>query len=297
MAKLTFLSSIFLILGLWPTVSVGQSDIDTVSAIKREVQLSKTIFFAREPIWILISYTNVSPEPQKNYAASHHRLVLQDSSGTRYKTSIHPEYWGSLTLAPNETSWYEFDILQYYGIRERKFRGRRYLPAGHYTVYDAQGKYKSNILEFDVIDPEGIELKAMRLLKQGYNLRIEKKGQEAVQKFREIVERYPESVYAPTAIYAEISTYQISLEDADKAQERRYELIEKYPASGSARARVAGVAWYHINKKGIRGKADACEALLDLIQTYPDSRIADRAKSEIQSIEKWYLRRIASQPR
>lgn len=171
------------------------------------------------------------------------------------------------------------------------------MPAGHYTVYDARGKYKSNILEFDVIDPEGAELKAMRLLKQGYNLRNEKKGEEAAKKFREIVERYPQSDYAPTAIYSEISTYQIYLEDADKAQERRYELIEKYPASGSARAQVAGVAWYHINEKGIRGKADACEALLDLIRKYPDSRIVDRAKNEIQSIERWYLRRIASQPR
>lgn len=280
-----FLSLTFLVLSLWSTESVGQSDIDTISAIKREIQLSKTSFLVREPIWILISYTNVSQEPQKTRGVDVDNLVVIDSFGNRYQTPVCSYNLGFLTLAPNETSSYEFNILQYYGIEESKFKIRFYLPAEHYTVYDVQGKYKSNILEFDVINPEGDELKAMRLLKEGYDLHIEKKGEEAVKKFREIVEGYPHSFYAPMALDTEITTYRYSLDDNDTALERCYELIEKYPTSGSASKHVAGVALYYIYKNPVTGKTDALEAMHDLIRKYPETSISRAAKKMLQEME------------
>jgi len=245
--------------------------------LKIELQLLKTQYLLRESIWARCKVTNVGAEPGKFYFDNLDALVIMDSKGKVYPCSIAIERI-PVTIKPGQTLEKEGNLLGYYGVPETKFRIQRYLPPEKYAVYYelnqtvGSEKYKvyarSQIDTFEVLEPKDDELKAMNLLKESYDLRIQKKDKESLEKLKELVQKYPKSRYC---LYALLKTA--------GSLEAWYDLIKRFPDSRVAVQAVGSIALTYLYKKDKQGYIDAMN---NLIKKYPKTDIAKEAETHLR---------------
>lgn len=245
--------------------------------LKIELQLFKTQYLLREPIWARCKVTNVGREPGKFYFDNLDALVIMDSKGKVYPCSIAIERV-PITIKPGQTLEKEGNLLGYYGLPENKFRIQRYLPpekyVGYYELDQAIGseKYKvyakSQIDTFEVLEPIGDELKAMNLLKESHDLRIQKKDKESLEKLKELVQKYPKSRYYLSALLMTAGSL-----------EAWYDLIKRFPDSREAVQAVGSIVLTYLYKKDKQGYIDAMN---NLIKKYPNTDIAKEAEKQLK---------------
>jgi len=255
------------------------------------LELFKTKYLLREPIWARFKVTNVGSEAGKFYFDNVDALVIKDSKGEVYPCSVYIERF-AITIKPEQTLEKQSNILQYYGTPENKFKIHRYLPPEKYSVYyelnhcvgsdSYRVKAKSKTHTFEISDPKGDELKAMNLLKESHDLFIEKKYNEAISALNKIIEHYPKSVYAPYALLEVSSIYNLALEDSAKALEIYRRLINDFPNSGEAIARLSSLIYYYKTKPD---KPGLITYLNDLIKKHPDTEVAKEAQKELAKLK------------
>jgi len=259
-----------------------------------ELQLFKTQYLLREPIWARCKVTNVGTEPGKFYFDNLDALVIMDSKGKVYPCSMAIERV-PITIKPGQTLEKEGNLFTYYyGIPENKFKIHRYLPLEKYSIYyeldqsvgsdNYRVKAKSKPYTFDVLNPEGNELKAMNLLKESYDLLVEKKNNwpKSLEKLIELTTNYPKSRYLPHALLEIASTYKIHMKDSAKTLETYQKIIQNYPESREAVMVLSYLVHYYKTKPDIPGLINY---LNDLIKKHPDTEVAKEAKKELAKIK------------
>lgn len=256
---------------------VHKSDaLDKPPKLEAKLILYKNQYLLREPIWVKVQVTNVGSEPGRFYYIDIDGLKIQDSNCTPYPCRLFIDR-APTTINPGQTFEEHFNILTFYGAKEDTFQVHLYLPPQKYHVYyDIGYGVRSESDSFSVLEPEGDELKAMNLLKEAYNLQIQKKGEEFIGKLKELVQEYPNSHYCAYAL----------LISANSIEEWN-DVIDRFPDSREAIRAVEYIAGTYKNKKDYNGFKNAMQGF---IKMYPNTDIAKEAENRLNRTNDKYFK-------
>ncbi|MCJ7577627.1 MAG: tetratricopeptide repeat protein [candidate division Zixibacteria bacterium] len=260
------------------------------------IWVEKDQFFVYEPILVYYEIKNESDSIL--YLSSYNELtehfVITDTQGKRYNSHLRGTSMGVDHLKPGETRHGSVDICGLYGI----------VSIGEYSCYldiapPAQfyhpqyERTKSNTIKIKVIEPDGDEKKALNLYSEADKLswaRSKGGGPDPTKKelgflkYQELVDKYPNSVYAPIALRSAIFVYVYSPEFRKKVFPVCLRLIEDYPNSyywASGFSHLVGT--YEV----LKDKDSAIKTMNELIEKHPNTKISERAAYWLKQIEKW----------
>jgi len=222
-------------------------------------------------------------------------FVIKDEQGQDYSTHRRGSFTGGgNSLSPGETHQTGGDIGGLYGIKS----------VGEYTCYIYTqpsavlnfGWTKSNTIKFKVIEPKGDEKKALNMLLEAEKLKYSrneqhggrdlKKAELGFLKYQELVNNYPKSVYAPLSLSSARGIYRYSenLEERKKVIPISKRLIEEYPNSiYFMSAFTSLVEAYEV----LKDKNSAVNAINELIEKHPNTKISEEAERRLKQIEEW----------
>ena len=280
------------------TVQVYAQKVNQPMDVKVKISLDKTNYYVLEPIWLHMKIINNTKEAiEVDWIMLRSSLrILSD------KEKEVPQYFHISTLPPRapgiepgDSMSTVFNIVDYYGTEGYGLISWRLIHPGYYKIYSRlpQLSIMSNEIAINVFEPKDGESKALSLLLEGMKL-SEILGSErktakakAYDKFEELVQNYPHSIYAPKALIKAAGCYLYDQSEKGKAR-RKYkyrELIDKYPKSLYVPEAFGGILG--IYSKG-KDKDGAIKEMQALIKEYPNTDISKRAESAIKVIqEKW----------
>jgi len=215
------------------SVSLFSGDIDF------DISLSKKSFLEREPIWVKCYVKNNGSIPE-NILKIRHAFVFHPTSEdiNNYLSNISIRF--SLAdepltiLNPEESMEILVNLLEYYSSLGKSRisgtniyslnPGRYKLYARYYTRWDEKDGREdiySDTLEFEVRPPFGEEKEALKLFEEN--------------NYKEVFGKYPESVYAPIALYHYFIHQRVLSRHKKQRKENVNELLmqqlERYPDS------------------------------------------------------------------
>jgi tetratricopeptide (TPR) repeat protein len=281
------LSIILVVLFVFASSEAGEK-------LKIEIWTDKAEFLTHEPIVVHYTVTNIGDSmAYLNFQMIEEDFVIEDENGNRYRSHIRGTYVGGQLFAPGETYTDNLDIGGCYGVN----------GVGDYTCYVHSYPFfysnaeflNSNTIEFKVIKPKGEEEKALHLFLEAEKLewaRSEAGGPDlskeelAFLKYQELADKYPQSVYAPKALYAAVGVYFYS---RDLKQRRLVipvclRLIQEYPESYLFQ--LAFTQLLHTYEM-VKDKEDAVKTLKELIRKHPDTKISEEAQRRLRQVDDW----------
>jgi hypothetical protein len=251
----------------------------------------KDQFFVHEPIPVHYEVKNISESTVRlSFGMIHEDFVIKDEQGRGYATHFRGSFsGGGDSLRPSESHNAIVDVSGYYGVTN----------VGEYTCYiytqpSAVLHFpwtKSNTIKFKVIEPKGDEKKALDLFLEAEKLKYSrdkiyggrdlKKAELGFLKYQELVDKYPNSIYAPLALQEAIGIYLYSEnpEDLKKIIPVCLKLIENYQEDVFCDL----VGLYEI----LKDKEGAIKTMKGLIEKHPNTKISERAGYWLEKIEKW----------
>jgi len=266
-------------------IAIGQRGTDygkPATELVAKLVLYKNQYLLREPIWVKMKVTNIGKEEGWFYFCTRGCLKIKDSKGKEYPSHVSSSL-SPVTIKPGETLEYELNLLGCFGIPENKFKIRYYLPPEKYTIgYELGKDIKSETYKFEIIQPRGDELKAMNLLKESYELLVQKKWNLQIEKLNEIIKNFSNSAYASKAYFEKSLIYGISIRDFDKKMNTLYELLNNHPNSREAVYGLPKIVENFLNKKD---ENECLKYLNDLIEKYPNTDIATEAEKQLRKIK------------
>jgi FtsP/CotA-like multicopper oxidase with cupredoxin domain len=214
----------------------------TVSTLKEK-------YVVGEPVYILVTLKNRTTHEEKCSGfcmGGRLQVVVNDSKQNRLSyQGVNVEYFTTNQdkLEPSDYKQDLIDLSTNYGNYHPKGVYSTYpfcsmLLAGRYTVYAEyelnKVTLKSNTVEVIVENPPENELEAFERLKHIFTkIYVKKSDSTFITVFKEFLNNYPNSVYAPLAhIYLGYSYGR--LKDKEKANKTKIEIIKKYSTSGYA---------------------------------------------------------------
>lgn len=233
--EFTFIISMSILFSFVVTTSMRADNRD---ALELKITLEKDEFLLDELLYLEMAETNISDQEvavtpmRADWSWGNFKIVLKDENGTELDYKGGEAYgkagnWPGFIIAPGERYVTVKDLLSVYGEwGDPAHRLSLYLPAGTYTVQaihhsnmkayagpnrqrdDKQTVY-SNIVEFKVVQPQGLERQAYQRLMEimaEYNTNIPKK-REMRSVFREFISSYPNSAYLPQAYIFLLTIY------------------------------------------------------------------------------------------
>lgn len=274
-------------------IAVGQrgKDLDKpATELEAKLILYKDQYLLREPIWVKVTVTNKGEEEGWFYFARVTGFKIKDSKGEEYPCHVSFSTSGANIIKAGQTLEDETNLLLWYGLPESKYKVWRYLPPEKYTIYYQLDKFaKSQVYHFEIVKPEGNELKAMKLLRDSYNLIVEKKNNEAIDKLNQLITQLPQSVYAPHALWEMAVKYKIFIKNTQETKETYQKLVNDFPHSREAVDALSDLVNTYITQKDETG---CISYLNDLIENYPNTDIANEAQKQLEKLDELKLERI-----
>ncbi len=250
-------------------------------------------YYPLEQIVIHYEIMNISYDSMATtfYAFDQYFDICDDSGNKRPNTLWLSYIFGGDTIAPG-TSYVDFEeVGDRYNVN---FPGiyTCFMEIPKDAVYpECLDNVKSNELVITIIDPTGMEKEAYLLFRHADSLHWEGVSQEEKKKSRrksyhlylELAAKYPESVYAPKALYSAIvmsnaAESRLSLIGACQT------LIENYPHSPDLKW-----AFFHLieNYGTLKDKTGAVEYMEYLLDKFPDNPIiSERAEFWLKKLKK-----------
>ncbi|MFX1537680.1 MAG: hypothetical protein ACFFDI_26075 [Promethearchaeota archaeon] len=269
----TIKACLFMIFFVWVCSNLKADD----ALLKLEINYSKDSYLLSEPIWLDLTLSNVSEDTVRIIGPCVHcgdtRFVVVSSKGdTLTYRGIEAEvaYGSGSLLDPSEKKYNCFNFLDYYGERESILRLK--LKPDRYTVHAIYygskcGKITSNKTTFKVTEVPEVELQPLKLLKQGYSAQISKSPNLSTESFEQIINQFPQSVYA------ELASKELASTDSLKM-----EMLKKYPDSGFTKWILSRVT----SKMTAERKRNL---LQKVIKDFPNTRAAKFAEKMFKTIE------------
>jgi tetratricopeptide (TPR) repeat protein len=288
-----------LIVGISAVLVVLLASVFSEAVDKPQVRIwvEKDQFFVHEPILVHYEIKNTSDSTLFLDVLREEHFVITDKEGKRYESHLKGTDMGVDHLRPGETRRGLVNISGLYGV-VRISEYSCYLdvaPPGQ--IYPPQyERTKSNTIKIKVIEPEGEEKKALDMFLEAERLKYSrdkerggrdlKKAELGFLKYQEVVDKYPNSVYAPLALSSAWGTYRYSqnLEDTKKNIPVYKRLIESYPNSHYVASAFCGLVETYENFKD---KSGAIQSMKELIKKHPNTQISERAEYWLEKIEKW----------
>lgn len=250
--------------------------------LEAKLLMYKDQYLLREPIWIKMKVTNIGEQEGWFYFCTRGCLEIKDSKGKVYQSQVASSL-SPVTIKPDETLEYEFNILGCFGAAESKFRLRYYLPVEKYSIiFKLTENVSSEAYQFEILKPKDNELKAMNLLKQSYDLLVKKESDFRLKALDKIIKNYPNSVYAPKAYYERSLVYGITLRDFNEKLNTFSKLVEGYPNSREAVHSLTYIVDTYINKKDKTGVLNYLE---NLIKDNPNTAVAIEAEKQLEKLD------------
>ncbi len=236
--------------------------------------LEKAEFLIAEPIFVTITVENTGKISERYYRNRLFRqaISLFASSGNKVPFST----WGCLipyedasTLNPGEVTTMGGNVLEYYG------EGTRctllYLSAGDYMI--TAENCPSDTAHFRIREPESVQDKeALELVKwasdHGYELVTT--PHLAAETYSSIIQQYPNSAYAPLALYGLIYAETDSLYYTPSIrQEYIRHMISKYPVFGYSFRALEALDPAQVNRREVGGVLAGLEVMKQYYSSYP----------------------------
>ena len=195
--------------------------------LQLEIGLSKTTFLLNEPIWLDVTLTNVSQDTVRIFGfwppAQGDRFGIEiknrkgeilPHTGPRYNV-LRSKGW---IVEPEEQYYGCFNLLELFNT----YRGLRsffwqILPVGSYRVRTRYEGIYSEEIEFEVVQPTEDQKAPYQFLLKADSLLWQEGVDSMKQKLQELINRFPNSVYAEKA-------------HSDLSQDE--ELLQRFPNSG-----------------------------------------------------------------
>lgn len=190
--------------------SVAQQKTDS---LRFQIKVEKDTFLLSESIWLDLYLKNIHKEqvgakPLSPGGGWLEFIVVNSSNDTLipYAREVIDFAGGGPTylLEPNETLYVCRDLLEATGLGERE---EKWMPERSYLkpdVYKIKAIYKkhleSNELIFAVVNPTGAEKTAHRIWKEGHAYQVSKEFDSSIEKWKELIDNYPESAYAASTL-------------------------------------------------------------------------------------------------
>lgn len=269
-------------------------DIECSGLLSIKIWSDKKNVLVREPIMVDYEIKNSGDQPIRMiFDALQECFKVGDQNGKQYFSLLSVSFgFASDTLKPGQSHQGRIDIGERYGITD----------SGEYTIYlnsPVWGKVSSassNTLKIRVKEPTGDEKKALDMFLEAEKLKYSrdrihggrdlKKAELGFLKYHELVDKYPNSIYAPLSLDCALGVHQFST----NLQERRKiipvckRLIENYPNSiHFASAFVSLVDVYEV----LKDKEGAIKTMQELMEGHPDTKISQRAEYWLERIEEW----------
>ena len=262
-----------------------------------KIWVEKDQFFVHEPVPVHYEIKNISDSTLFLSLLREEHFVITDQEGKRYRSHLKGTSMGVDLLKPGETRHGSADICRRYGV----------VSIGEYScyldlapppqIYRAQyERTKSNTVRIKVVEPEGEEKKALDIFLKAEKFKYSrdriqggrdlKKADLGFLKYQELVNRYPNSIYAALSLDCALGVYEFStnLEERRKIVPVCIRLIENYPNSpyfASAFSSLVDV--YEV----LKDKEGAIKTMQQLIKKHPNTKISERAEYWLEKIEKW----------
>lgn len=262
------------------------------------ISASKAAYLEQEPIILRYTVKNISDRTIKlTFLDLPYHFKINDQNGLTYpaRFSIELGFVNTDSLIPGQEYKDSVGITDLYGVvSSGEYSCYFELPQGLKEYVSPGGK--SNVIKIMVKEPEGDEKKALDMLLEADKLtfsRDEQRGGRDLKraelgflKYQELADKYPKSVYAPLALASARGVYRYSnnLEERKKMIPVSKRLIEEYPNSiYFMSAFTSLVEVYEVSKD----KAGAVNALNELIQKHPNSKISQEARRRLGQVEAW----------
>jgi len=247
----------------------------------------KTNYFISESIYLKLSIVNSTKKllefkseylSKQFYIKGENDYFLEPYLSFSNETHFH--------IFPSDSFVIYWDITTAFN-QGNKVKDLEYgLPPDKYVIYykyaNDKLRLESNQLHFRVTHPPDIEKKAFDLYSQAMQMFRDSKNKNQLQKtnaFLKVVEEYPKSVYAPSALYFA----QITGADRENLGIR---LINEYPSTPEI--------WNLLNTfmnrcKTDKNKNEAESFLRKLISNYQKTFVAKEAQNRLFEIERLSL--------
>lgn len=204
-----------------------------------EIWTEKDVFLTQERIWIYYKVINNSEKGPRISPLIEHDFIFRDSKGNKYDPKGFISVGDVKPMKKGEVYTAFLDMTDIYG----ELHAIRYglFPPDKYTLQCIwkEAGYEpivSNTLNIIIKEPGGEELDALNLYREARRLlKIEKAYPEAEKKFDELVERYPQSVYAEKALGISIFLRTLVLKDRRIILKKSKKFLENYPDSPETR--------------------------------------------------------------
>ena len=235
--------STLILLSLWISLSGHTFAQDKPDSLEFRIAMEKDTFFLAEPIWLDLYMANLSGEKvgikPLTTASDWLKIIIVDSKNDTipYKGEVSNWIGGgpTFTVEPKETLYICRDLLMGtgFGILEGGMSGRSYLKPDTYKIKAVYKRYlESNQFTFTVVNPTGSEKTALQLWREGYRNQTKEKVDISIEKWKGLIKRYPKSVYAPSACWALIATFEVFKSDLKNSELYEKKLLSDYPNSG-----------------------------------------------------------------
>lgn len=254
------------------------------------IRSDKNQFFVHEPILVYYQVQNVSDSIVfLSFGMIQEDFIIKDEQGRRYATQFRGSWMPMDSLRPGEMHSSAVNVYECYGVQD----------IGEYTCYVYSQPsavlhfptIESNTIKFRLLEPKGEEKEALDLYLEAESLKWTKdkdpeKRAHSFLRFQELVDRYPNSVYAPSALSSAWGIYRYSqkLEDRKKNIPVYNRLIENYPDSHYAPSAFCGLVETY---EKLKDKSGAIRAMKELMEKHPDTNISARAEYWLEKIEEW----------
>jgi hypothetical protein len=205
------------------------------------IGIEKDTFLLGEPIWLDMYLKNIGKQPipvkPLSIAGGWLELIVINSSNDTlipYAKEVINFVGGgpTYTLESGETLYICRDLLEATGLGEREEKWmswRSYLKPDAYKIKARyQGYVQSNELAFAVLNPTGTEKIARRMWKEGHAEQLKTRGKSgsSISKWTELIDKYPNSVYAPSALR------ELLYCDSHNSTKHAQNLLATHPNSG-----------------------------------------------------------------
>jgi len=262
--------------------------------VKLEINLEKTEYLVGEPIWLDLKATNITDReirflPLELYNADWFGVTIVNSNRdtldylgdkASYGTYLH-----GIPFAQGEVYFNFVNLVSpecQFGKLKDIDRSNPAPIALKEDTYSIQAVYlgnSSNRLEFRTINPIGDEKEAYELLKLGYKYMPIRTVDRSIENFKALIERFPNSVYAPTACYHLSKIFRVMKQDSASAENYAKLLVSRYPNSGYVSNAMCDLPEYMKEQELI-------EWLREAESKFPNTRAALKAKEIMQSLSK-----------
>lgn len=256
------------------------------SPVEFEIEAEKTTYYVSEDIYVKFRYVNPTSIVAKLPSIYYYQYYcLEDEKGDIHKTQLrfHIIYeFPYYNVLPGDSIFAYHKILPLFDPTFRTENNSPYgIPAGQYTLYfkydDEEFHLESNKLSIAIIPVSKEEYEPFLLYNEAIKLFYNsKKSEEKHKLFLRIVDEYPQSVYAPSALNMARVTSGLSAELFCKR------LIKEYPQRFVTSKAIERLVLNHQSRKD---KAGIENLLREFTTQYAGTFMANEARRRLNEIE------------